>query len=88
MGKSIDINLNEMKALYNQGLSDNEIAKRLGCSRKTIADRRIKLGLPINLQNVMTEEKANTIIQMLLEGKSGGEICRTLHIGNAKIIKL
>lgn len=87
MGKKIDINLDEMKALYNQGLSDNEIAKKLGCSRKTIEHRRKDCGLSANSHNAIDEEKAEIIIRMFSEGKSGGEICRTLHLSSTTVAK-
>lgn len=87
MGKRININLDEMKALYNQGLSDNEIAKILGCSRKTIEHRRKDIDLPANSHRAIDEEKAKIISRMFSEGKSGGEICRTLHLSSATVAK-
>lgn len=87
MGKSIDINIDEMKSLYNQGLSDNEIAKVFGCSRKSISKRRQKLGLSVNFRRAIDKEKEQIIIQMFSEGKSGGEICRTLHLSSSTIAK-
>ena len=48
MAKKINIDLDEMKALYDLGLSDNEIAKKLGCNRKSVSLRRNRLGLPVN----------------------------------------
>ena len=48
MGRRKEIDLDKMKVLYNQGLSDYEIAKKLNCSRKTIFRRREELGLPVN----------------------------------------
>lgn len=87
MGKSIDINLDEMKVLYEQGLSDNEIAKKLGCSRKSISRRREKLGLPINFWRAIDENKASAITQMLSNGKSGEEICKIFHISSATLVK-
>jgi len=87
MGKRIDINLDEMRVLYNLGLSDNEIANRLGCSRKSISRRRHELGLPINFWGAIDAEKAEIITRMFSEGKSGGEICRTLHLSPATVAK-
>ena len=34
MGKSTIIDIDRFQILYNQGLSDNKIAKELGCNRK------------------------------------------------------
>lgn len=87
MGKRIDINLDEMRVLYNLGLSDNEIANRLGCSRKSISRRRQELGLPINFWGAIDAKKAEIITRMFSEGKSGGEICRTLHLSSATVAK-
>lgn len=87
MGKSININLDEMKALYDQGLSDNEIAKILGCDRKVISRRRAKLGLPVNFWMKIDENTATLITQMFACGKSGGEISRVLNISPTTITK-
>lgn len=87
MGKSINIDLDKMKALYNQGLSDNEIAKRLGCSRKTIEKRRKKLGLPINTWWKIDANMAETITKLFEEGKSGAEICKMLNLSHTTVSK-
>lgn len=87
MGKSININLDEMKVLYNQGLSDNEIAKKLGCSRKTIEKRRKKLGLPVNTWWKVDDKVSETITRLFAEGKSGAEICKILNLSHSTIAK-
>lgn len=87
MGKSINIDLEEMKALYEQGLSDNEIAKKLGCSRKTIARRRNKLGLEVNYWQSPIWKQVKTIKQMFSEGKSGAEICNAVNVSHTTLAK-
>ena len=87
MGRKLSIDLETLKILHGQGLSDAEIAHKLGCSRKTIEHRRKEVGIPANQHPSIDEEKAKTIIQMFLEGRSGGEICRTFHLSNATLVK-
>lgn len=87
MGRSVNIDIEKFHVLYNQGLSDNEIAKRLGCSRKTIERRRNKLDLPVNFWQ--SEVKRNPVLvkQMLKEGKSSIEISKLLNVSVTTLTK-
>ena len=46
MPKKIEIDIEKLKALHAQGLSDREIGEKLGCSGVTIGVNRRALGLP------------------------------------------
>ncbi len=87
MGRSVNIDIEKFHVLYNQGLSDNEIAKRLGCSRKTIERRRNKLGLPVNFWQSEVKRNPALIKQMLEEGKSSAEISKLLNVSVATLAK-
>lgn len=87
MGKSINIDMEKFHALYNQGLSDNKIAKELGCDRKTIERRRHKLGLPINFWQSEAKRNPELIKQMLEEGKSSAEISKLLKVSVTTLAK-
>lgn len=85
MGKSIDINLERVHELYNQGLSDAKIAEILGCARKVISRRRKKLNLPPNPWQSIATLNPEKIKQLFAEGKSSAEIGRLLHISTATL---
>lgn len=87
MGRSVNINLDKFKALYNQGLSDSKIAEQLGCSRKSIERRRHKFGLPVNFWQSEVRRNPELVKQMLSEGKSGAEISKILKVSVATISK-
>lgn len=87
MGKKREINLDEVKSLYNKGLSDNEIAKKLNCSRKTIARRRKELGLGINYWKSFVWKDSDTIKQLYTEGKSSAEISKITGVSISTLAK-
>lgn len=87
MGKSVNIDMEKFHVLYNQGLSDNKIAKELGCDRKTIERRRHKLGLPVNFWQSEVKRNPELIKQMLEEGKSSVEISKLLKVSVATLTK-
>lgn len=87
MGKSANIDMEKFYVLYNQGLSDNKIAKELGCDRKTIERRRHKLGLPVNFWQSEVKRSPELIKQMLEEGKSSVEISKLLKVSVATLSK-
>lgn len=87
MGKSKNIDLEKLKYLYNQGLSDSKIATQLGCSRRTIARRRNELVLPRIIRQTEVEKNHELVKQMLEEGKSGTEISKFLHVSHTTIGK-
>lgn len=87
MGRSIKIDLGKLQVLYNQGLSDSKIAEQLGCSRKSIARRRNKLGLPVNFWQSRVRRNPELVKQMLIEGKSSAEISKLLNVSTTTIGK-
>lgn len=87
MGKSANIDMKRFYILYNQGWSDNKIAKELGCSRKTIERRRYKLNLSVNFWQSEVKRNPTLVKQMLEEGKSGAEISKVLNVSAATIGK-
>nr|DAP88755.1 MAG TPA: endonuclease [Crassvirales sp.] len=87
MGKSVNIDMEKFHVLYNQGLSDNKIAKELGCDRKTIERRRHKLGLPVNFWQSEVKRNPELIKQMLEEGKSSVEISKLLNVSVTTLAK-
>src|SRR5438874_386052 len=38
----------EFRRLYALGLSDTSLARRLGCDRHAVHNRRVRMGLPLN----------------------------------------
>lgn len=88
MGRRAEVDLEELKVLYNQGLSDNEIAKRFGCSRKTILRRRNELGLPVNYWMSPVWKQVEEVQKMFTKGMSGAEICKALKVSTATLAKL
>lgn len=82
-----DINIEKLKELYEQGLSDNKIAERLNCSRKTIERRRISLNLPAHDFRALKASDVDLIKQKLSEGISGTELCRSLNISMTTLSK-
>lgn len=87
MGKSVNIDMEKFHVLYNQGLSDNKIAKELDCDRKTIERRRHKLGLPVNFWQSEVKRNPELIKQMLEEGKSSAEISKLLKVSVTTLTK-
>lgn len=87
MGKSVNIDMEKFLVLYNQGLSDNKIAKELSCDRKTIERRRHKLGLPVNFWQSEVKRNPELITQMLEEGKSSTEISKLLKVSVTTLTK-
>ena len=87
MGKSINIDMEKFHTLYNQGFSDNKIAKELGCSRKVIERRRHKLGLPVNFWQSEVKRNPTLIEQMFKEGKSSAEISKLLKVSTTTLGK-
>lgn len=87
MGKSVNIDMEKFHVLYNQGLSDNKIAKELDCDRKTIERRRHKLGLPVNFWQSEVKRNPELIKQMLEEGKSSVEISKLLKVSVTTLTK-
>lgn len=87
MGKSANIDMDRFHVLYNQGLSDNKIAKELGCDRKTIERRRHKLGLPVNFWQSEVKRNPELIKQMLEDGKSSVEISKLLNVSVTTLAK-
>ena len=87
MGKSVNIDMEKFHVLYNQGLSDNKIAKELDCNRKTIERRRHKLGLPVNFWQSEVKRNPELIKQMLEEGKSSAEISKLLKVSVTTLTK-
>jgi len=87
MGRTKRINLNEMKALYDKGLSDNEIAKKLDCTRELIRDRRHKLGLSANYWKSSIWNDSDYIKQLYAEGKSSAEISKICNVSVATLTK-
>ena len=87
MGRRKEIDLDKMKVLYNQGLSDYEIAKKLNCSRKTIFRRREELGLPVNYWQSPIWNQVEEVKSMLAEGKSGEEICKKMNFSHSTLTK-
>lgn len=87
MGKSVNIDMEKFHVLYNQGLSDNKIAKELGCDRKTIERRRHKLVLPVNFWQSEVKRNPELIKQMLEEGKSSVEISKLLNVSVTTLAK-
>lgn len=86
MGKSIKIDLEKFRVLYNQGLNDREIAKQLGCDRKVIERKRHKLGLSVNYKSVI-RKNPEIVKQMLENGKSSAEISKLLNVSTTTIGK-
>ena len=87
MGRSIKIDLDKLQVLYNQGLSDSKIAEQLGCSRRSIARRRNKLGLPVNFWQSEVRRNPEIVKQMIANGKSSSEISKLLNVSVATIGK-
>lgn len=87
MSKSVNIDMEKFHVLYNQGLSDNKIAKELGCDRKTIERRRHKLDLPVNFWQSEVKRNPELIKQMLEEGKSSAEISKLLKVSVTTLTK-
>lgn len=63
----------QFEDLYRQGLSDNEIAERMGTAATNVSKRRNDLGLPPNHTAVMNERNAR-IKALIVEGKTNKEI--------------
>lgn len=87
MGKRKEIDLTEMKVLYNQGLNDREIAEKLGCNRELIKDRRHKLNLPANTWKNSIWNNVDKVKQLFEEGKSSAEISKLLNVSTTTLAK-
>lgn len=79
-----NINIEEVKTLTMQGISDEKIAQTLGTNRKIIQDLRHSNNLPSG-RTILMNRKKEQIEKMLSQGISGGEISRTLHVSPATI---
>lgn len=87
MGRRKEIDLNKMKSLYNQGLSDYEIAKELGCKRELVKSRRKELGLQANYWKSPIWIHADEIKQLFAEGKSSAEISKIYKVSVTTLAK-
>ena len=76
----------EFLQLYQQGLSDPEIARRLGVHRMTVWYRRKKLGLPANKPKLWkSKTMRDKFIELWLKGASYKEIRKILGISHRTI---
>lgn len=75
--------------LYNQGLSDNKIAKKLGCYQSYISLRRRNLNLEPNYKRFDNSKKASDeeIIQLHEEGLNDAEIAIRLGYKSSSPIR-
>lgn len=70
MTKSISSRHARIEALYAQGLNDTEIASRLGCSPRTVANYRREKGLPSNAHHMQTARYGERLV--VEQGQASG----------------
>lgn len=85
--EKINVSLEIIEPLVQQGNSDEKIAHILGTNRKTIQEFRHTYHL-LSGATVAREKRNEQIEMMLLQGISGGEISRRLSISPVTIAKL
>lgn len=76
--KNVVVDPEMVRKLYEEGLNDAEIAKRLGCSKSPVCTCRNRLGLPSKHKNaVVPVEQAK---KLWAEGLNDGEIASRLGL--------
>lgn len=76
--------LAELEALSEQGLSDKEIARRLGASEWSVRENRFKKNLPSRAV-FWTAEKDATLRRLFANGYSDAELAKTLSTSERAI---
>lgn len=88
MGKSIALDLNLVKSLCEQGLSDTQIGKRLEVNRKVISRWRKQLGIAPASKRHPAWDNIDQIKRLFDAGKSGAEICGILGLSHSTLAEI
>lgn len=78
------VNIEDFKKLYNQGLNDTEISKRLNVTHSCITYIRYKLKLSKNFKYKTTVSEEE-YLKYYNQGLSDKEICKILKVGKQQV---
>jgi DNA-binding NarL/FixJ family response regulator len=89
-GRPRKIEDGELRKLHAKGLNDEQIAKKIGCSKTTVRIRRNKLGLPINNKITVRTRKVyddtiRKIIEMNAKGLNDAQIAKALKLSERNV---
>jgi DNA-binding CsgD family transcriptional regulator len=89
-GRPRKIEDNKLRELHAQGFNDEQIAKKIGCSKTTVRIRRNKLGLPINNPITVQPRKVyddtiRKIIEMNAKGLNDMQIANALKLSERNV---
>lgn len=83
----IELDINKIKDLYDEGMSLRQIAKILNTSDANIRNRMLKYRIPRRKPTQKREVDINTIIELYNQGKSTIDISKQFGTSHTRVIK-